>query len=310
MFHKLVRNVMIAAMIHGSDAKCEDNQADLMAYVRSSVSAACLPLVAADVGAPPACAANSLLCGMMMTLDYQYDCVGSSCGELSSAQPLFKFGDTQSRNFPQQVCLPTACNNDADMAVYKNFTQHSLQNSLCSSLSSLASSSTTNEASIDAQVSATDLQLSCDKDAQGQIMIDGLIIPTPAPDERCEPCDGADGCGNFYSETECRSASQGCQWHADACPEDTSQTTSPIDETGASMTTCGDMRRAYKMVGCCGNPTKTFSMPDGMKRRRLSSEEELLESVKAALQNAEEVGGPSKARSLAKAVRAILSKLD
>jgi hypothetical protein len=309
MFHKLVRNVMIAAIIHGSDAKCEDNS-ELMAYMRSSISAACLPFTVSDTGEPPACAANNQLCGMLTKIDYLYECVGSGCSTLSSA---FKFGETQSQTMPQQVCFPTACKNDADMAVFSNFTQHMMQNSMCNSMSS-RSSSTTNadglEASIDTQVSAKDApQMSCEKDAQGQIVIDGVVIPTPAP-SRCEPCDGADGCGNFYSETECKSASQGCDWDADACPEYASQTGTPIDATGDSMTTCGDMKRAYKMAGCCGNPTKTFTIPDGMKRRRLSSEEELLESVKAALQNAKEVGGPSKAKSLAKAMGAILSKLD
>ena len=31
-------------------------------------------------------------------------------------------------------------------------------------------------------------------------------------DEACEPCDGADGCGSYYSEGDCL-ASQGCEWY-------------------------------------------------------------------------------------------------
>lgn len=70
-----------------------------------------------------------------------------------------------------------------------------------------------------------------------------------------------------------------------------------IEPTNMSMQTCGDVRKAYKAAGCCGNPSKPFD-----KTRRLASsptEDELLESVKAALRQAKAEGGTSKAKSLA-----------
>lgn len=64
------------------------------------------------------------------------------------------------------------------------------------------------------------------------------------------------------------------------------------------MQTCGNVKSAYKAAGCCGNPNKDFTTGD-MKPRRLS-EDELLESVKAALQKQKVERGSSS--SLSKAI--------
>lgn len=66
-----------------------------------------------------------------------------------------------------------------------------------------------------------------------------------------------------------------------------------------SMQTCGDVQAAYKAAGCCGNPSKTFTTGD-MKRRRLSEDEQLVESVETALQKQKAQSGSSS--SLAKAI--------
>lgn len=78
---------------------------------------------------------------------------------------------------------------------------------------------------------------------------------------------------------------------------------------GGSMQTCGDVKKAYKAAGCCGNPTKSFTWPADQKRRLSSaaaSEAELLESVKAALRKAELEGGKTKARRLSKMIDSIV----
>ena len=46
-----------------------------------------------------------------------------------------------------------------------------------------------------------------------------LLLPgmNDFEDEGCEPCDGADGCGSYYSEGECLS-NEGCDWYGTSGP--------------------------------------------------------------------------------------------
>merc|ERR1712014_374350 len=73
------------------------------------------------------------------------------------------------------------------------------------------------------------------------------------------------------------------------------------------MDTCLDVKTEYQRQGCCGMPMKTFTkstMATGSKSRRLLGENkaEMMESVKAALDQAEAEGGRSQAHSLANAL--------
>ena len=81
-----------------------------------------------------------------------------------------------------------------------------------------------------------------------------------------------------------------------------------IKPTSGSMQTCGDVKKTYKAAGCCGNP----SMPFDQARRLASSttDDELLESVKAVLRQAKTEGGTAKAKSLAKRIGDIVKKLS
>eukprot|EP00930_Biecheleria_cincta_P072971 TRINITY_DN6031_c0_g1_i1.p1 TRINITY_DN6031_c0_g1~~TRINITY_DN6031_c0_g1_i1.p1 ORF type:complete len:371 (-),score=90.93 TRINITY_DN6031_c0_g1_i1:379-1338(-) len=82
-------------------------------------------------------------------------------------------------------------------------------------------------------------------------------------------------------------------------------------QVDGSMQTCGDVKKAFKAAGCCGNPTKTFTSPDGQNRRLSSaaaSEADLLGSVKAALRKAQLEGGKTKSRRLAKIIDDIVKE--
>jgi hypothetical protein len=49
-----------------------------------------------------------------------------------------------------------------------------------------------------------------------------------------------------------------------------------------SIKTCGDMKKAYQAARCCSSsPEKTLPFPEGMKRRRLSEQEEFLLFLRA-----------------------------
>eukprot|EP00930_Biecheleria_cincta_P072974 TRINITY_DN6031_c0_g1_i4.p1 TRINITY_DN6031_c0_g1~~TRINITY_DN6031_c0_g1_i4.p1 ORF type:complete len:379 (-),score=89.56 TRINITY_DN6031_c0_g1_i4:379-1362(-) len=82
-------------------------------------------------------------------------------------------------------------------------------------------------------------------------------------------------------------------------------------QVDGSMQTCGDVKKAFKAAGCCGNPTKTFTSPDGQNRRLSSaaaSEADLLGSVKAALRKAKLEGGETKSGRLAKMIGDIVKE--
>jgi hypothetical protein len=70
------------------------------------------------------------------------------------------------------------------------------------------------------------------------------------------------------------------------------------------LQTCGDVKSAYQSQGCCGNPMKTFAMPGSATKsqRRLSARDDLLESLKVALDQASSEGGPSLAASFAHSI--------
>lgn len=90
-----------------------------------------------------------------------------------------------------------------------------------------------------------------------------------------------------------------CKFSVAAAPANGTQPT-PMP-TPTSMQTCLDVKKAFQTAGCCGNPTKSFTMPDAGKRRLTSSTPlaELVDSVKAVLDQAKVEGGASKAKSLA-----------
>lgn len=84
----------------------------------------------------------------------------------------------------------------------------------------------------------------------------------------------------------------------------------PNQPTDTSMQKCGDVKREYKMQGCCGNPTKTFDMGSGSgdANRRLAGEDLLLEELKHVLHRTKMQRGPAAAQNLAKSIKGLLAE--
>lgn len=72
--------------------------------------------------------------------------------------------------------------------------------------------------------------------------------------------------------------------------------------TAAPFKTCADVKAVYQGQGCCGNPMKTFAAPATDSKRRLAAQDDVIDELKAFLDQASSEGGPSKAKSLASSI--------
>lgn len=268
---KFIASVLSATLIYGSDAACK-TQAEMEALTGSlqqKVSEACRQSMSSDMS-PPQCGENAKACGFLASVETSLKCTGplASCTTMESAVKASLPGPTMVP-VPQE-CFSDACMNDeTSVTAIKNYAREVTQASLCGSsqaafdqqIESVQDTLTSMNVSLELVLTASEPKLSCDKNSEGNIVIDGIIIP---------------------SHQDLDKASSG----------------------SGSMTKCGDVKKAYKAAGCCGNPQKDFTM---MNSGRRLSEDELLESVKAELRRAEAKGGATRARALAKSIDGILA---
>lgn len=219
------------------------------------------------------------------------------------------FGTTSSVA-TQQVCFPTVCDNQADRTMYLSVMTTSLASSACEAVAG-ASGGATSAIPLSFDVTFANAKMSCDKNSAGEIVIDGTVIKPP--------CNGNPSC--------CLAAGEGpCQEPGDCCSGFCNSGTGKCDSSpvvgtvpmpvnmptpmptpmwvDGSMQKCIDVKRAYVAGGCCGNPMGSMSMPYDNKRRLASSttEDELLESMEAALRQAKAEGGMAKVERLMKKI--------
>lgn len=284
---KFIASVLSATLIYGSDAACK-TQAEmeaLMGSLSQKVSEACRLTMNIDTS-PPQCGENAKACGLLVSVETSLKCTGpkASCTMMESAVKASLPGPTMVP-MPQECYSDVCMNDETSVTALKNFAREATQASLCQSsqanfdkqIESNLDTLKSMNVSLELVLTAAEPKLSCDKNSEGNIVIDGITIPSHQDLDKDEHDHTAMG----------------------------SSSSSGTSSGSGSMTKCDDVKMAYKAAGCCGNPQKDFTMMNA--GRRLSREDELLESVKAELRRAEAKGGATQARALAKSIDGILA---
>lgn len=318
MYQKLIGAVLTAILTHCSDAACmsSDEINALNAALPSQLSQACQQTIQA-AGSPPECGQSTKFCGFLVYINTSTNCVGAaaSCNMIMDQLP--SSATTSTKAPAGQNCIPDACNND-DMSKYMNMLTETMKAETCRSATpafeaSIASAKDT-LASLGVSMElifTVESAMSCDRNSAGEFVIDGTTIPVGGSNGGSD-CEGGSQPDGRYKlcigDTDCRSSNNycgegDCDGNSGMCVESEMKNDPSSGSGSSSMSTCGDVKRAYKMSGCCGNPQKEFSTHG----RRLSEEDELIEAVKSELRHAKAVGGTSKARTLAISIQNILA---